>query len=101
MSTKTLRPHRWLILVAAACLAAVASPSRAMAQDDPRYWGDRARGDASDESDDIRETVARVSYTSGDTSFSRGDDPDEWQDLDVNVPMSYGDRVYTGERGRL
>ena len=101
MSTKTLRSYHWLILMAAACLAALASPSRAMAQDDPRHWGDRAREDAASDDDDIRETVARVSYTSGDTSFSRGDDPDEWQDLDVNVPMSYGDRVYTGERGRL
>jgi hypothetical protein len=101
MRTKTRRSPFWLTLLAAGCFAVMAAPGRAMAQDDPRYWDDRARDDTASDSDDIREIVARISYTSGDTSFSRGDDPDEWQDLDVNVPMSTGDRIYTGESGRL
>ncbi len=45
----------------------------------------------------IDQTVARISYMNGDVSYSRGDDPDNWQDADVNVPMTIGDRVYTGE----
>ncbi len=45
----------------------------------------------------ISQSVARISYLNGNVSFARGDDPDEWQDADVNVPMTIGDRVYTGE----
>jgi hypothetical protein len=44
---------------------------------------------------DIRQTVARVGYISGDVSFARGDDPDDWQPADSNVPMTLGDRVWT------
>ena len=44
---------------------------------------------------DIRQTVARIGYVGGDVSFSRGDDPDEWQPADPNVPMTLGDRVWT------
>jgi len=50
---------------------------------------------------DIRQTVARIAYLSGDVSFARGDDPDDWQPADRNVPMTLGDRVYTGSRSRL
>ncbi len=50
--------------------------------------------------DDIRQTVARLAYISGDVSFARGDDPDEWQPADPNIPMTLGDRVWTGG-GRL
>jgi hypothetical protein len=50
---------------------------------------------------EIVQTVARISYLSGDVSFSRGDDPGNWQPADVNVPMTLGDRVYTGTRSRL
>ncbi len=49
---------------------------------------------------DIRQTVARLGYVSGDVSFARGDDPDEWQPADANVPMTLGDRVWTSG-GRL
>ena len=49
---------------------------------------------------DIRQTVARVGYISGDVSFARGDDPDDWQPADSNVPMTLGDRVWTSG-GRL
>ena len=49
---------------------------------------------------DIRQTVARVGYVSGDVSFARGDDPDDWQPADSNIPMTLGDRVWTSG-GRL
>jgi hypothetical protein len=94
---------RWMIPLATLILTAVMVPDRAHAQDDPRF-ASGARdddGDRADGSDEIRNTVARVSYVSGDASISRGDDPDTWQDLDLNIPMSTGDRVYTGESGRL
>jgi hypothetical protein len=50
--------------------------------------------------DDIRQTVARVSYLNGGVSYARGDDPDNWQPADLNVPMTLGDRIYTGRGGR-
>src|SRR5438105_2468252 len=49
----------------------------------------------------IRQTVARVAFVEGDASYSRGDDPDNWQAAAVNMPMTLGDRVYTGEGSRL
>ena len=72
--------------VALAALAVFAAPPPAGAQPD-------------DEA--IRQTVARVSYVEGDASFSRGDDPDNWQPAAVNVPMTIGDRVYTGNGARV
>ena len=55
-------------------------------------------GSADEASDSgISQSVARISYLNGNVSFARGDDPDQWQDADVNVPMTIGDRVYTGE----
>jgi hypothetical protein len=50
--------------------------------------------------DDIRQTVARVSYLNGGVSYARGDDPDNWQSADLNVPLTLGDRIYTGRGGR-
>ncbi len=50
---------------------------------------------------DIPQTVARVALVSGDVSFSRGDDPDDWVAVDPNVPMTLGDRLWTGENGRV
>jgi hypothetical protein len=49
----------------------------------------------------VQQTVGRISYLVGQVSFSRGDDPDNWQPADRNVPMTLGDRVYTGSRSRL
>jgi hypothetical protein len=49
---------------------------------------------------DIRQTVARLAYISGDVSFARGDDPDHWQRADPNIPMTLGDRTWTAG-GRL
>ncbi len=61
-----------------------------------------AAGQQRDEyGEDIHQTVARISYLSGEVSFARGDDPDDWQPADRNVPMTLGDRIYTGARSRL
>ncbi len=51
--------------------------------------------------DDIQQTVARVAYLSGQVSYSRGDDPDEWQRASLNFPMTLGDRLYTSKGSRL
>jgi hypothetical protein len=60
-----------------------------------------AAGQQRDEYGEIRQTVARISYLSGEVSFSRGDDPDDWQPADRNVPMTLGDRIYTGNSSRM
>jgi hypothetical protein len=60
-----------------------------------------AAGQGRDEYGEIHQTVARISLLSGEVSFARGDDPDNWQPADRNVPMTLGDRVYTGSRSRL
>jgi hypothetical protein len=45
--------------------------------------------------------VARVAYFSGGVSYSRGDDPDNWQPASLNFPMTLGDRLYTARSSRL
>jgi len=55
---------------------------------------------AQQDDDVIHQTVARVSFVEGDASYSRGDDPDEWQPAAINVPMSNGDRLYTADGSR-
>ena len=75
--------------VLAALLAVAFAGGAAFAQDD--YGSPDS---------DIRQTVARLAYISGDVSFARGDDPDEWQPADANIPMTLGDRVWTAD-GRL
>jgi Family of unknown function (DUF6600)/FecR protein len=49
---------------------------------------------------DIDQTVARISFVSGSVSYSRGDDPDDWDDAIVNVPLTLGDKIYAPENGR-
>jgi len=44
--------------------------------------------------------VARLSFVSGPVTYSRGDDPDEWDDAVENVPLTIGDRIYAPEDGR-
>src|SRR5262249_39922990 len=61
--------------------------------------GTRDEGD--DEETEFQQTVARVAYVSGEASFQRGDDPNHWQPLTVNVPMTIGDRVYAAGGARL
>ena len=80
---RTLSLSTWLAFAAA--LGACA----ALAQDPP------------DSDTGITQTAARISYLDGDVSFARGDDPDTWQGADRNVPMTLGDRVYTGRGSRL
>ena len=60
-----------------------------------------ASAQARDEYGEINQTVVRISSLSGEVSFARGDDPDDWQPADVNVPMTLGDRIYTGSRSRI
>ncbi len=72
----------------AALLAAAVAGGIALAQD----YG--APNEAIPDND-IRQTVARLAYVSGNVSFARGDDPDQWQPANPNVPMTLGDRVWT------
>ena len=44
--------------------------------------------------------VARLSFVSGPVTYSRGDDPDEWDDAIENVPLTIGDRIYSPQDGR-
>jgi hypothetical protein len=50
---------------------------------------------------EIQQTVARISLLAGGVSFARGDDPEDWQPADLNVPMTLGDRVWSGDDGRV
>lgn len=59
-----------------------------------------AAGQGSEDNGDIRQTVARISFLTGNVSYARGDDPDNWQAADFNVPLTIGDRLYTGDDGR-
>ncbi len=78
-------PRALPVILAAFVVAVVASPA-ARAQDD---------------SQDFRQTVARVAFVQGGGSLERGDDPGNWQPLAVNVPVTIGDRVWAGDAGRL
>src|SRR6266545_1573148 len=60
-----------------------------------------AKAEVRNEYGEISQTVARISFLSGEVSFARGDDPDDWQAADRNVPMTLGDRIYTGSRSRI
>src|SRR5439155_7056895 len=60
-----------------------------------------ATAQARDEYGEVSQTVARISFLSGEVSYLRGDDPDHWQPADRNVPMTLGDRIYTGSRSRI
>ncbi|MGA7992092.1 MAG: DUF6600 domain-containing protein, partial [Thermoanaerobaculia bacterium] len=60
-----------------------------------------AQENGADPGQDFQQTVARVAVVEGEGSFQRGDDPDHWQPVAVNVPLTIGDRVWTGATGRL
>src|SRR5450759_2663156 len=51
--------------------------------------------------DDLQQTVVRVAYFSGEVSYSRGDNPDDWQPASLNFPRTLGDRLYTASGSRL
>ena len=75
------------VAVLAASFAVAFAGGFALAQDsygNPDYGNPNPSYGSSD--DDIRQTVARLAYISGDVSFARGDDPDDWQPADPNIP---------------
>ncbi|MGE5278404.1 MAG: DUF6600 domain-containing protein [Acidobacteriota bacterium] len=86
-----------------ALLAVCLSPGSALAQERDAYGTATGEETALNEygEPEIRQTVARISDIGGSVSLSRGDDPDEWQAADRNVPVTYGDRLYTGSRSRV
>jgi len=51
-----------------------------------------------DQNPDVR--VARIGLIEDHVSFQRGDD-DEWYDATLNTPVQTGDRLYTGDGGRM
>ncbi len=99
----TLRRALPLVLLAAfACDATAPPPSEppppaVRAQAAPPY----APAPAPAADPEIQQTVARISLMAGGVSFSRGDDPEDWQPADLNIPMTTGDRVWTGDDGRV
>ncbi len=85
MQLESLGLHRrFFILVAVALCGTILTAGRADAQ--PA---------------DAGQTVARISYLSGDVSYSRGDDPDDWQAPVRNAPFTLGDRLYSAGSGRV
>jgi hypothetical protein len=84
---------------ALALLLVVFGGAVARAQEDYGYGYPSDEGYGYDDPE-IRQTVARVAYISGNVSFARGDDPDAWQPADPNIPMTLGDRIWTAG-GRL
>jgi hypothetical protein len=75
-----------VVLRSLAVLAAACTPAVALAQPS--------------DSDDVRQLTARVSLLEGRVSYARGDDPDDWQAADFNVPMTIGDRLYSDDGSR-
>ncbi|HEY7114804.1 MAG TPA: DUF6600 domain-containing protein [Thermoanaerobaculia bacterium] len=84
--------------VLAAWLLTTAAP--AQERDEYGNSAEAAAVDSQQGPDDIRQTVARLSVIDGEVSYARGDAPDDWQGADRNVPVTLGDRLYTGARGR-
>ena len=58
-------------------------------------------GEAGEGPDVVAQTVARISDVQGSVSYARGDDPENWQTADVNVPMTLGDRIYADSKSRV
>ena len=77
------------------------APAQAQARDEYGNPIDVPSDVRNDSDGDIRQTVARISDLDGSVSYARGDDPDDWQSADRNVPVTLGDRLYTGEQSRL
>src|SRR5438132_7386909 len=59
-----------------------------------------ASGQQLDEYGDVAQTVARIAVVQGNVSYARGDDPENWQAADVNVPVTLGDHLYTDQQSR-
>ena len=62
---------------------------------------DKEQEQAQGPEDDTKQSVARVAGVDGYASFARGDDPENWQEAEVNLPLTAGDRVYTAGDGRM
>jgi len=91
----TTKTKTALGLLTGAILAIAALPARAQDYGNQGYYPDSGE-------DQVQQTVARISYVDGDdASYSRGDAPDTWEAAVVNVPVTLGDRVYTGDRSRM
>jgi len=85
-----------------ALISLLAAVSLALAQERDQYGNaQQDENGARNEYGEVQQTVARLSYIDGSVSYARGDQPDDWQAADRNVPMTIGDRVYTGNRSRL
>jgi hypothetical protein len=98
-----LASRNGIFLLGATIFAAVVGSGTAPAQARDEYGNPiDVPSDVRDDSPgDIRQTVARISAFDGEVSYARGDDPDDWQSADRNVPVTLGDRLYTSDRSRL
>jgi len=98
----TLRRIAPVLLLAAFACDASAPPPPPQQQPPPQVRAQAPPASSSEPSDpEIQQIVARISFTAGGASFSRGDDPDDWQPADLNLPMTLGDRIWTGDDGRV
>jgi len=69
--------------------------------DDPDQQGKNKLPDVNTQGADTTDVrVARISLINDHISFQRGDD-EEWYDATLNTPVQAGDRLYTGDEGRL
>ena len=96
----TLRRTLPVVLLAAFACDATASPPPPQPPPAARSQAQAPAPDNAAPDPEIQQTVARISLLAGGVSFSRGDDPEDWQPADLNVPMTVGDRVWTGDDGR-
>ena len=90
----SLRKRTFLALGALIAGLPFASVASGQARDEYGDYSDVAQAD-------VVQTVARISHVQGNASYARGDDPENWQPADVNIPMTLGDRVYTDRKSRL
>jgi hypothetical protein len=90
----SLRKRTFLALGALLAALPFASVASGQARDEYGDYSDVAQAD-------VIQTVARISHVQGNASYARGDDPENWQPADVNIPMTLGDRVYTDQHSRL
>ncbi|HTO87067.1 MAG TPA: DUF6600 domain-containing protein [Thermoanaerobaculia bacterium] len=88
-------------LLSAALLALCLGGSSAAPQSRDAYGNPVGNQPSGEDAGAIRQTVARISDFDGKVSYARGDDPDDWQPADRNVPVTLGDRLYADEQSRL
>jgi hypothetical protein len=93
--TQMIRKMNGTLHILSALILALPISAVALAQGANEY------GEEPEQQADVIQTVARVSYLDGSASYARGDEPDDWQQADVNVPVTLGDRIYTNDHSRL